>query len=76
MRMVTVTVVVSPEAEHELDQLLPIMQGWTNNGTLEHPFKDCTKDDVLQKAIDIDSPEHILQLLKLLKRILNKEKSK
>ena len=76
MRLTTVTVAISPDAEHELDQLLPLMQGWTNKVTLEHPFKDCTKDDVLQKAIDLDSPDHILQLLKLLKRILSKEKSK
>ena len=73
MRHVNIELVITPEVDHLLDQLLPLAQEWTNPTTLNRPFKDYTKDQILQLALEFGNNVFIWERLIFLMELFGGE---
>ena len=73
MRHVNIELVITPEVDHLLDQLLPLAQGWTDPMTLKRPFKDYTKDQILQLALEFGNNVFIWERLIFLMELFGGE---
>ena len=70
LRKISVTFVIDDEIERELDQLLLVMQGYTNPATGRQPFLEYDKDQLFRIAVETGGVPYARERLSFLKKNL------